>query len=92
MDVDTFRSALIDDVFVTVPSNAAAATISTVEELTPLRLDPVRCGYAVPSPDQSPDFARFVLTEVVRKGYAAHSANGSPVAIQTALAKSRFVR
>jgi len=72
MNLDTYRSALIDGVFVTLPSTSARSTIDLVDELSALRLDPVRRDYEFSERDRREPFARFVLTEIVLKGYAMH--------------------
>ena len=76
MNLDTYRSTVHDGVFVTVPSVSAEATIALLDELSSLRLDPVRRAYRLPDGDECAPFARFVLTEIVRKGYATHGADG----------------
>ena len=74
MNLDTYRSTVRDGVFVTVPSVSGEATIALLDELSALRLDPVRRAYRLPDGDEFASFARFVLTEIVRKGYATHGA------------------
>ncbi|MBC8024270.1 MAG: hypothetical protein H7Y14_14185 [Burkholderiales bacterium] len=73
MNLDTYRSTVVDGVFVTLPSVSSKATIDLLDELSALELDPVRRGYEL-SGDEP--FARFVLTEIVLKGYATHGREG----------------
>ena len=72
MNLDTYKSTLVDGVFVTLPSNGSRATIEMVDELSTLGLEPVLRAYRLG--DGRPEFARFILTEIVRKGYATHGA------------------
>ena len=72
MNLDTYKSALFDGVFVTLPSTSGKTTIGLLDELSALRLDPVRSGYEFSEHESRAPFARFVLTEIVLKGYARH--------------------
>jgi hypothetical protein len=72
MNLDTYRSTLFDGVFVTLPSIGGKSTIGLLDELSALRLDPVRRGYRFSEHESREPFARFVLTEIVLKGYARH--------------------
>jgi len=77
MNLDTFRSTLVDGIFVTLPSTSAQSTIDLLDELTALHLDPVQRAYQFTEAECSAPFARFVLTEIVLKGYATHGWDGS---------------
>ncbi len=77
MTLDTYRSMLVDGVFVTLPSVSGEATIELVDELSSLDLAPVRRNYELPGDEGAAPFARFVLTEIVLKGYATHGPAGS---------------
>jgi hypothetical protein len=79
MNLDTYRSTKIAGVFVTLPSNEGRAIIGLVDELAMLSLDPVRLEYEVSESGGHADFARFVLTEIVSKGYATHGEDGFPL-------------
>jgi hypothetical protein len=78
MNLDTYRSTTIDGVFVTLPSHEGRAIIGLVDELSMLSLEPVRLEYEISEAGAHADFARFVLTEIVSKGYATHGKDGSP--------------
>ena len=75
MNLDTYRSSLVDDLFVTMPSASGRATIQLVDELSVLALTPVRREYEIPEDARYEPFARYVLTEIVDKGYATHGAD-----------------
>jgi len=77
MRVDTYGSALVDGVFVTLPSVSSRATIGLLDELSALALEPVRRDYELSEDDRDSPFARFVLTEIVLRGYATHGSNRS---------------
>ena len=77
MNMDTYRSTLVDGIFVTLPSTSARSTIDLLDDLTALHLDPVRCEYEFTEDERCAPFARFVLTEIVLKGYATHGWAGS---------------
>ena len=47
------------------------------DELAVLALDPVRCDYELSGDEPDATFARFVLIEIVLKGYATHGPIGS---------------
>ena len=76
MNLDTYRSTLVSDVFVTLPSVSGKAIIGLLDELSVLELRPVRRGYEMPEDEQHEPFARFVLTQIVLKGYATHGSEG----------------
>jgi hypothetical protein len=80
MNLDTYRSTRVDGVFVTLRSNDRA-NLGVIEELARLGLDPVRHEYELSGGDEHSAFARFVLTEIVLKGYATHGVDGSPVGV-----------
>jgi hypothetical protein len=77
MNLDTYRSTLVDGVFVTLPSTSAKSTIGLLDDLAALRLDPVKREYEFSEDERYAPFARFVLTEIVLKGYARHGSDGS---------------
>jgi hypothetical protein len=72
MKMDTYQSAAVSGVFVTLPSAEANATISLLDVLSVLRLTPVRCSYRLSDAPQDVPFARFVETEIAEKGFALH--------------------
>ena len=78
MRLDTYKSTVIDGVFVTLPSTCSKVTIDLLDDLSALRLDPVRCEYAFSADEGDEPFARFVLSEIVLKGYATHGAPDAP--------------
>jgi hypothetical protein len=78
MNVDTYRSTRVEGVFVTLPSNDRS-NLEVVEELSALGLQPVRREYRLPRDHGHAAFARFVLTEIVLKGYATHGGDGLPL-------------
>ncbi len=77
MNLDTYRSTLVDGIFVTLPSTSAQSTIDLLDDLTALHLDPVRREYEFTEDESGAPFARFVLSEIVLKGYATHGWDGS---------------
>jgi hypothetical protein len=72
MDMDTYLSTAVAGVFVTLRSEAAAATIPLLDELVALRLDPFRRNFAFGEEARDREFVAFVLTQIVLKGYAVH--------------------
>jgi hypothetical protein len=72
MQMDTYQSAAVAGLFVTLRSEAAAATIPLLDELVALRLDPFRRNYAFGEEARDRDFVTFVQTEIVLQGYAVH--------------------
>ena len=70
----------MDGVFVTLRSDEGSAIIGLVDELSSLRLDPVHMRYELPDGIAHAQFARHVLTEIFRKGYATHGPEGLPFA------------
>jgi len=77
MNLDTYRSTVVDGIFVTLPSACARSTIDLLDDLTALHLDPMRREYEFTEEERFEPFARFVLTEIVLKGYATHGWDGS---------------
>ena len=78
MNLDTYRSTTVDGIFVTLPSNQGRAIIGLVDELSALSLDPVHLEYELPDDPSHAAFARYVLTEIVLKGYATHGPDDMP--------------
>ncbi|HET7403844.1 MAG TPA: hypothetical protein VFJ62_18740 [Usitatibacter sp.] len=72
MNLDTYQSALLHDVFVTIPSAEAGTTIAMVDSLAALRLSLVRPHYQIPSHARMDAFRELVLTEIAARGYAVH--------------------
>jgi hypothetical protein len=72
MNLDTYESAAIPDVFVTIPSAEARTTIATVDKLGALRLHLVRHGYRLRSDLRNRAFVDLVSTEIALRGYAVH--------------------
>jgi hypothetical protein len=79
MNLDTYKSTLVDGVFVTLPSNDRS-TLAMVDEFSRLGLRPVRREFEFPGGGEQSAFARFVMTEIVLKGYATHGGDGLPLA------------
>ena len=78
MNLDTYKSSLVDGVFITLPSNDRS-TLGMVEEFSRLGLLPVRREYEFPGDGEHAAFGRFVLTEIILKGYATHGGDGLPL-------------
>jgi hypothetical protein len=72
MNLDTYESGAIPDVFVTIPSAGAAATIASVKKLAALRLRLVRARYTLRSNAANAAFVKFVGTQIASSGYALH--------------------
>jgi hypothetical protein len=72
MNLDTYESAAIPDVFVTIPSAEASAVIATVDKLRALKLHVVRHGYALRSDSRNAAFVEWVNTQIGASGYAVH--------------------
>jgi hypothetical protein len=72
MNLDTYQSAVVSGMFVTLPSAEAVATIAIVDQLSVLRLNPVRCSYRFPDWSQESPFVEFVLSEIAERGFALH--------------------
>ena len=62
----------IPDVFVTIPSVGALATIASVKKLAALRLRLVRARYTLRSNAGNAAFVKFVGTQIAESGYAMH--------------------
>jgi len=75
MNMDTYESAAIPDVFVTCPSAEARATLMAVDKLAALRLRLVRPGYTLDSDAGNKAFVEFVCAEIALSGYAVHGFN-----------------
>jgi len=72
MNLDTYESGVIPDVFVTIPSVGALATIASVKKLAALQLLPVRTRYTLHSNAGNAAFVKFVRTQIASSGYAMH--------------------
>jgi hypothetical protein len=72
MNLDTYESTAVSGMFVTLPSAEANATISIVDELSVLQLNPFRCSYRFADESQALPFVEFVLTEIAVRGFALH--------------------
>jgi hypothetical protein len=72
MNLDTYESGAIPDVFVTIPSVGALATIASTRKLAALRLRLVRSRYSLASSAGNAAFAKFVGAEIASSGYAMH--------------------
>jgi hypothetical protein len=81
MHLKTYQSKAIEGIFVTLPSSAANATISLLDELGALHLDPVSRDYEFPDPLSRRPFVVSVLTQIVDKGYAMHGMDQTLAAI-----------
>jgi len=75
MNVDTYESAAIPDIFVTVPSVEARTTLVAVDRLAALRLHLVRPRYTLLSEGGNTAFVEFVSAEIALSGYALHGFN-----------------
>ena len=75
MNLDTYQSAAIPDVFVTVPSAEARALLVAVDKLVALRLRLVRPCYRLFSDAGNGAFMEFVSAEIALSGYAVHGFN-----------------
>jgi hypothetical protein len=75
MNLDTYESGAIPDVFVTIPSVEALATIAAVEMLAALRLRLVRARYTLHSNAGNAAFVELVATQIALSGYAVHGFN-----------------
>jgi hypothetical protein len=71
MNLDTYESAALLDVFVTLPSAEARTMIAMVDKLAALELRLVRSSYTLAS-DASGAFRELVLTGIATCGYAVH--------------------
>jgi len=72
MNLDTYESAAVLDVFVTLPTAEARTMIAVVDKLAALKLRLVRSSYTI-APDASAGaFRELVLTEIATCGYAVH--------------------
>jgi hypothetical protein len=72
MNVDTYESDAIPDVFVTLPTAEASAVIATVDKLRALRLHVVRHGYALRPDSRNAAFVEWINTQIAASGYAVH--------------------
>jgi hypothetical protein len=72
MNLDTYESAAIPDVFVTMPSAEARTTIATVQKLAALRLHLIRHGYTLRCDLRNRAFAELISTQIATSGYAVH--------------------
>jgi hypothetical protein len=72
MNLDTYESAAVRDVFVTIPSAEARMTIAMVDKLAALRLRLVRSSYTLACNAPACAFRDLVLTDIAACGYAVH--------------------
>ena len=72
MQLNTYESGALRDVFVTVPSAEAQMTLAVVDKLAKLRLKLVRHGYTVSDDSRNLPFLEFVSMEIAASGYAVH--------------------
>lgn len=72
MRLNTYESAAIPDVFVTVPSAEARTTIALVDKLAALRLHLVRGSYTISGDCRNRPFLDLVSSEIAQSGYAVH--------------------
>ena len=72
MKLNTYASEVLRGCFVTLPSAAAASTISLVDDLAALQLHLFRHAYSFPQESSGSPFIVSVLTQIVDKGYAVH--------------------
>ena len=78
MNLDTYESATVEGLFVTLPSTERA-NLDVVDELAGLALHATRRDYELSGDAAEASFSRFVMTEILRKGYATHGADGLPL-------------
>jgi hypothetical protein len=72
MHLNTYESAAIPDVFVTLPSNEAPFVIAMVDTLTAMQLRLFRGDYTVSGEPADLEFLELVTTRIADKGYALH--------------------
>ncbi len=72
MKLNTYESRTVHDVFVTVPTAEAVATIGMVGKLRALRLKLVRRDYVVSDRPLDLHFLELVSMEIATSGYAIH--------------------
>ena len=71
MELNIYESDAVPDLFVTVPSAEADATLAIVDRLASLRFKLVRQRYRL-SRTVDRDFLARVATEIAAHGYALH--------------------
>jgi hypothetical protein len=69
---DTYRSTRRWHLRHAAASACARSTIDLLDDLTALHLDPDAAEYEFTEDERFAPFVRFVLTEIVLKGYATH--------------------
>ena len=72
MQLNTYQSAADPEVYVTLPSVEAAAIFAIVQELAPMHLAPIRCGYTLSDTLCDTTFKELVTFEIAANGYAVH--------------------
>jgi len=72
MNLDTYESAALLDVFVTLPTVEARSMIALVDKLAALKLRLVRGSYTLASDAATGAFRELVMTEIAACGYAVH--------------------
>lgn len=75
--MDTFQSARLSGMFVTLPSASSRATIQLIDRLVVMRLAMFRSGYEFADGVAMLPFARGVCTQIVDQGYAVHGMNNA---------------
>jgi len=76
MKLNTYKSEVSPGCFVTIPAATAASTIAMVDELAALHLHLARHAYAIPPEASDSESVVSILTQIVDRGYALHTADG----------------
>lgn len=72
MNMDTFQSAAVSGLFVTMPSATSSSTLKLIDTLGAMKLDLYRPGYEFSDDACGSPFATGVMTQIVDQGYAVH--------------------
>jgi hypothetical protein len=72
MQLDTYESRTIPDVFVTLPSAEAPFVIAMVDKLSALRLRLFRADYTISAEPDDVHFLELVTTRIAEDGYLVH--------------------
>jgi len=71
-ELNTYRSEVSPDLFVTIPTAEAEATLAMVDGLRRMRLKIVRQRYRPAARGADADFLARVSTQILACGYALH--------------------
>ena len=78
MNLDTYKSNAVEGLYVTMPSKERS-NLGVIDELSTLALHAVCRDYRLSGKAANAAFSRFVLSEIVLKGYATHGVDGLPL-------------